>query len=56
MTPALTFPATASWDTWASVRATYDVPPSGTLSIRFDAASGSASYLNLDRIVLTPAP
>ncbi len=55
VSPQLHFPATGGWSSYADVQATYSFPAGvSTLSVRFDAAS--ASYLNLDRVDIAPAP
>jgi endoglucanase len=53
----LVFPSTGSWDTWAAVGPTVALG-SGLSSVKvlFDAAGGSARYLNLDRLRVVAAP
>ena len=55
--PRLLFPSTGSWSTWAEIGPTVALG-AGISSIRvaFDAAGGSARYLNLDRLRLAAAP
>jgi predicted alpha-1,6-mannanase (GH76 family) len=57
VSPPVLFPATGSWDVWADAGPTVALR-AGTNSIKiaYDAAGGSAKYLNLDRMRLTAAP
>jgi len=57
LSPRLLFPSTGSWDVWAEVGPTVALA-AGVNSIRvvYDAAGGSARYLNLDRLRLSAAP
>jgi len=51
LSPPLIFPSTGSWDVWAEVGPTVGLA-AGVASIKvvYDAAGGSAKYLNLDRL------
>ncbi len=50
---AMTFPSTGSWDKWATAQHTLTLPAGrSTITIAFDGSS--ASYLNLDRVTLSP--
>jgi len=54
---ALGFPSTGSWDSYATVDLPVTLPAAATaLTIRYDAAAGSTSYLNLDHVELVAGP
>ena len=47
------FPATGAWDAWSSVTATVPLHAGhNTVVLAYDAAAGSSSYLNLDRLTV----
>ena len=49
--PRLVFPSTGSWDVWSEVGTTVALRAgSNSVIVRYDAAGGSAQYLNLDRL------
>ena len=55
--PQLVFPSTGSWGTWAEVGPTVALGPGvHRIKVLYDAAGGSAQYLNLDRLRIAPAP
>lgn len=50
-----TFAATGSWDAWASSTVMLTLPSGrSTITVAYDAARGSANYLNLDFIDVAP--
>jgi carbohydrate binding protein with CBM6 domain len=50
------FPATASWSTWATLTLSQSLSAgTHTLTIVFDAPSGSQGYLNLDNLTVSQA-
>jgi predicted alpha-1,6-mannanase (GH76 family) len=55
--PRLVFPSTGSWDAWSEIGATVTLPAGESrIKILYDAAGGSAQYLNLDRLRMAAAP
>jgi predicted alpha-1,6-mannanase (GH76 family) len=53
----LAFPATSSWDAYASVGLSASLSVGHhSVDVAFDSAKGSAGYLNLDELTLTPSP
>ena len=51
------FPSTGGWDSWSIQTIRLELPAGeSTLSVIFAGSLGSTSYLNLDRLKLTPAP
>ena len=52
--PNQVFPATANWSTWATLTLSKTLTSgTHTLTVIFDAASGSAGYLNLDNLTVS---
>jgi predicted alpha-1,6-mannanase (GH76 family) len=55
--PRLVFPSTGSWDVWSAAGATVALRAGiNSVMVRFDAASGSSQFLNLDRLRIEVAP
>jgi predicted alpha-1,6-mannanase (GH76 family) len=53
----LAFPATSSWDAYTSVGIEASLSAgSHSVEVLFDSANGSAGYLNLDELTITPSP
>jgi hypothetical protein len=54
--PDQVFPATANWSTWATLTLSQSLAAgTHTLTVIFDAPSGSAGYLNLDNLTVSQA-
>jgi predicted alpha-1,6-mannanase (GH76 family) len=52
--PAQAFAATADWDTWASAKATLELPAGKTsVELRFDAAKSGVGAINVDKLTVT---
>ena len=53
-TDALTFPATPSWTAWMTARSSATLPAGkSTIGLRFDAATGSKTSLDIDQLTVT---
>jgi len=52
---AQAFPATPSWTAWGTAQSSADLPAGkSTIQLRFDAAKGSVTSLDIDQLTVTP--